>query len=429
MSLRKIASGFLRSHRDKVLYLIVGGWNTLVTYGLFSFFWFFFHGRLQPMAIILGAYMVGTINGFLTFRYLVFGPAGHPLVEYLKYQLVYAPLLVLNLAVLPLALKHTRLNAYLVQALFSIFAIIAGFLGNKYFTFYRSRQRRREHYSREQTTSTSIPKNDSGYAAQGNSNGPNSPTQGSLDDVQRRQSVLYDRIIDEYQSAADFYACQYARLFVQEPLLSAVTMAGKEVLDAACGSEGVTPYLLSRGARVTGLDISPRAIELYRNKFPQCRAVCKSVFETGFPDAQFDFVVMTGALHHFHPNIHKALAEICRVLRPGGMLCFCEPHSGSLPDFFRKFWYRHDRRYFEENEAAISLDSLLSSSQGRFQLTFRRYGGSIAYLPVLLSLFLRIPNGWKRFYAPPLLFLERVLTPLSTRRLSFFVLCRMQKTD
>jgi putative flippase GtrA len=48
---------------------------------------------------------------------------------------VYLPILAVNLLVLPLALMYTTLNAYIVQALFAVFAVVAAYVGNKYFTF------------------------------------------------------------------------------------------------------------------------------------------------------------------------------------------------------------------------------------------------------------------------------------------------------
>lgn len=86
---------------------------------------------------MLLAYFVSSVNGFFSFRHFVFEPVSHPLKEYLRYQLVYCPLLLLNMIVLPLAVTHTGLNAYAVQALFAMFSIVASYLGNKYFTFRR----------------------------------------------------------------------------------------------------------------------------------------------------------------------------------------------------------------------------------------------------------------------------------------------------
>ena len=55
------------------------------------------------------------------------------------FQVVYLPLLAINLVVLPLMLACTSLNAYVVQALFAVFSVVASYVGNKYFTFRRPR--------------------------------------------------------------------------------------------------------------------------------------------------------------------------------------------------------------------------------------------------------------------------------------------------
>ena len=86
--------------------------------------------------------MNSSVSGFLCFGFLVFGGAGHPAAEYLKFQLVYGPILLANLLVLPLAIEYSPLSPYLIQGLFVPFAIIAGYLGKKFFTFRRLRSRR-----------------------------------------------------------------------------------------------------------------------------------------------------------------------------------------------------------------------------------------------------------------------------------------------
>ena len=137
---RNLTRWLWASHQEKILYLVVGGWNTIFTYACFSVLYYLLHADVHPSLILGMAYVVASINGFLGFRYIVFKPAGNGLVEYGKYQLVYAPILALNLVGLPLALQHTRLSAYAIQALFAVFAIVASYLGNKYFTFRRVRR-------------------------------------------------------------------------------------------------------------------------------------------------------------------------------------------------------------------------------------------------------------------------------------------------
>jgi putative flippase GtrA len=122
-------------NREKVMYLVVGGWNSLFTYGCFSVLYFLLNERLAPSAILAMAYVVASVNGYLTFRFLVFTSVRHPVVEYVRYQAVYLPIQALNLVALPLALTYTNLSAYIVQALLAPFAVVAAYLGNKYFTF------------------------------------------------------------------------------------------------------------------------------------------------------------------------------------------------------------------------------------------------------------------------------------------------------
>jgi putative flippase GtrA len=130
-----LASRVLRDHRQKILYLIVGGWNTLFNYACFSLLYYLFNEVVFSSVILGAAYVVSSINGFLGYRYIVFGSRGHPLAEYARFQVVYLPLLLVNMVVLPLALAYTPLNAYVVQALFAAFIVVVGYLGNKHFAF------------------------------------------------------------------------------------------------------------------------------------------------------------------------------------------------------------------------------------------------------------------------------------------------------
>jgi putative flippase GtrA len=120
-----------------VLYLVVGSWNTLFAYAVFSVTYYLLHDSVYPSVILAIAYVISSVNGFLCFRYIVFRPASHPLVEYLKYQAIYVPILGINMVVLPLALAYLGLNAYVIQAAFAVFAVVASYIGNKYFTFRR----------------------------------------------------------------------------------------------------------------------------------------------------------------------------------------------------------------------------------------------------------------------------------------------------
>jgi SAM-dependent methyltransferase len=246
-------------------------------------------------------------------------------------------------------------------------------------------------------------------------------------DVSRLQGAHYDGLIELYETHASDPATQrYRRRFIDEPLLRGLDLAGASVLEAMCGSGHSTGYLLERGAHVTGLDVSPEAIELFRSKWPSCSAVSASIFEPPFPSESFDFVVVVGGLHHVHPHVEETIEHVWTLLKPGGFFCFTEPHTESAIDLIRRLWYPRDSM-FESNEAAIDVSALREAARGKFDFVSERYFGNVAHTLVLNSMVLRTPTWLKRLYSPPAMVVESLLNPVLGRWLSCSVSCQWRK--
>lgn len=245
---------------------------------------------------------------------------------------------------------------------------------------------------------------------------------------ERRQQEQYDSIIDAYESHySDEHSRRYRDEFINRPLTAGLDLRGKRVMEAMCGGGPTTPHLLSLGAEVTGLDISPKCVETFRKAHPDCEAVRASISETGLPEASFDAIVVVGGLHHLHPGLDAAMDELHRVLKPGGHLCFAEASAGSLLNAPRALWYKMDP-LFEKNERPISLRELQDKNAGRFDFVSSSFRGNIAYLLVFNSMVFRIPHGLKAWYSPFLLTLERALGGIfSTERTSCFVVAQWRK--
>lgn len=93
---------------------------------------------------------------------------------------------------------------------------------------------------------------------------------------------------------------------------------GVSALDLACGTGDIAFALAEGGADVVGLDITHRMVELARRKQPHgVTFVTGDMMALPFADAQFD-IVTTGYGIRNVPVIQPAIAEIARVLRPGG---------------------------------------------------------------------------------------------------------------
>ena len=251
--------------------------------------------------------------------------------------------------------------------------------------------------------------------------------QTSLRASERQQQQHYDEIAADYETHySDEWSLEYRRRFIYDPMFEGIDLSGMEVLDAMCGSGQTTSYLLTRGAKVTGLDISNETIDQFQARWREAKAVKCSLLDSGLPDNSFDCVSVVGGLHHIHPEMKAAVREIHRVLKPGGYFCFMEPHTGSFPDVIRRVWYRFDR-FFSDNEAAIDIARLQRDFADRFTLRKAKYQGNVAFLLVLNSLIFRIPPRSKRFFAPSLLNVEPLINKLQTKFTSCFVVAQWQK--
>jgi SAM-dependent methyltransferase len=92
---------------------------------------------------------------------------------------------------------------------------------------------------------------------------------------------------------------------------------GERVLDLACGTGNAARLAVAAGARVTGLDSAPRLVEVARDRVPDAEFVVGDALELPFGDGAFDVVVSVFGVI-FVPDPARAIAEIVRVLAPGG---------------------------------------------------------------------------------------------------------------
>jgi ubiquinone/menaquinone biosynthesis C-methylase UbiE len=119
--------------------------------------------------------------------------------------------------------------------------------------------------------------------------------------------------------------------------------AGARVLDVGCGQGMDLARYAMAGAQVTGIDLTPRHVELARAHLASM-GLRGDVYEAdaehlSFPDAVFDRVSSNGVLHHT-PDMPAALREIRRVLRPGGEARIIVYNRNSLHYWLNQFLLR-----------------------------------------------------------------------------------------
>jgi len=107
-------------------------------------------------------------------------------------------------------------------------------------------------------------------------------------------------------------------------LLQPVRERGGVVVELGCGSGALTRHLTRAGHRLIATDASSAMLDLVRSQVPEAVEVqCLALPDDPIPEA--DGIVSVGHVLNYLPDetsIERAIASICRALRPGGVLAF-----------------------------------------------------------------------------------------------------------
>jgi SAM-dependent methyltransferase len=107
--------------------------------------------------------------------------------------------------------------------------------------------------------------------------------------------------------------------FARALVALAAPTAGERVLDAACGTGVVARYAAPRAGHVVGADVNAGMLAVAGRIAPQLEWVQADLAALPFADASFDVVLCQQGLQ-FVPDRAAALAELRRVLAPGGRI-------------------------------------------------------------------------------------------------------------
>ncbi|BAL89159.1 putative methyltransferase [Actinoplanes missouriensis 431] len=138
---------------------------------------------------------------------------------------------------------------------------------------------------------------------------------------------------DHYDSFAERYsAANESNLmngYYERPamLTLAGNVTGRRVLDAGCGSGPLSAALRERGAVVTAFDSSPAMVKLAERRLGEDATLLVADLSEPLPfdDGAFDDVIVSLVLHYLK-DWTGPLAELRRVLRPGGRLLLSVKH-------------------------------------------------------------------------------------------------------
>jgi demethylmenaquinone methyltransferase/2-methoxy-6-polyprenyl-1,4-benzoquinol methylase len=153
------------------------------------------------------------------------------------------------------------------------------------------------------------------------------------DGKRRYVRKLFATIADRYDFITVALSYGQDRRWKRRLVELAAPHAGSDALDLATGTGDIAFALAARGARVVGLDVTFRMIELAKAKDRgglAPRFLVGDMLALPFPDASFDIVTTGYGLRNV-PNLTQAIQEIHRVLKPGGQMLsldFNRPANG-----------------------------------------------------------------------------------------------------
>jgi SAM-dependent methyltransferase len=144
-------------------------------------------------------------------------------------------------------------------------------------------------------------------------------------------------VANDYDSFAEAYCAEneasLLNAYYERPAMLALAgdVTGRRILDAGCGSGPLSAALRDRGAIVTGFDKSARMVELARRRLGDGADL--QVADLGgplpFPGGEFDDVIASLVLHYLE-DWGPPLAELRRVLKPGGRLLVSVEHPFAI---------------------------------------------------------------------------------------------------
>ena len=246
-----------------------------------------------------------------------------------------------------------------------------------------------------------------------------------------RQKIHFENVHECYeQHYYDRSALLYRQKFMLDVLLQGINLNGCKVADVACGSGHTSLMLRERfpDIQLVGLDISAKACADYRKN------VGAEAYEIDLTrgltlDADYDLAIVIGGLHHCVVDLPAALHTVNSLVKPGGRIAMYEPSRRFFLQVVRELWYRFDRHFDHQTEAALDHQQIFELVSDEYAVEILKYFGGPAFYGVLNSMILRIPLSMKPWLTPSLIWAETIYNRLPGKLPFPAFVARWKKAD
>ena len=188
----------------------------------------------------------------------------------------------------------------------------------------------------------------------------------------------YDAVAGKY---ADAYGGELAGKPLDRALLAClIEQAGQgmPIADVGCGPGHVAAWIAGRGGAAVGIDLSAGMVAAGRRAYPGIEFREGDFLDLPASDGEFGAVVAFYSVIHLEPaELAPAFREICRVLRPGGLV-LVSFHVGSEVRHLDQWWGQDvdvDFRFLEIADVAETMERAGLSVEARLERT--SYAGEV----------------------------------------------------
>ena len=170
----------------------------------------------------------------------------------------------------------------------------------------------------------------------------------------------FNKNAEEYNTSYDgmFVKCMYSEI-----LDRVIQINPQKILDLGCGNGNILKLLAQKiDASLYGLDISENMISEAKKRLGNNAELTVGEAENlPYSDDQFDAIICNASFHHY-PNPVKALKEIKRILKKGGILILGDPTAPfnwylKILNYFLKYSNSGDYKIYSEKEIKYLLTS------------------------------------------------------------------------
>lgn len=159
-------------------------------------------------------------------------------------------------------------------------------------------------------------------------------TKADLSKDPKQVSAMFDEVAVSYDRTNDLLSFGQARFWRYQVRKALNPQPGERILDLAAGTGTSSMALLKPGVTVVAADFSKGMLEEGKKRYPQLQFEFADAMNLPFAENSFDAVTISFGLRNVQ-DYKVALAEMLRVLKPGGRLLVCEfSHVRGLLGFF-----------------------------------------------------------------------------------------------